>query len=821
MATIWQDIRFGMRMLVKHRLTTLVCVVALALGIGANTAMFSLAEAFLLHPAPFENADKIVALVESRPQQNIDMNAVAPATYLEWRKEAESFDEMGAYAWDEVSLTGDGNPQKIEAFHITANFFEMLGVQPQLGRAFLPEEEVPGHNQEIILGHALWEQRYGGDPNIVGKKVKVDGASYAVVGVMGKGFDFPLPAEAWIPLYIENSERERRDHRWIWVLARLKPHVSFSQASAEMQGIQQRDAEAYPDTDKRWELHPMLLPRFMTGTLTRQYTLLLLGAVAFVLLIACADVANVQFARMAGRHNEFAVRSALGGTRWRVVRQLLTESILLSAFGAVFGLLIAQWDLEMILSHMPPDVAKFVAGWKSISLDASAFLFTMIVVVLTGILSGIAPALLASRANLSGTLRESGRGTTISRLSMRLRSALVVAEISLALVLLVGAGLLVKNFQGLLSVNESYTPRTLLTMNLTLPDTQYSKPAQRLAFHEQVLQRLSAVPGVQSAAIVTHVPYANGGGVSTDVFSIQEHPPVKRGEIQNAIIETTTPDYFRIMNIALRDGRFLSYSDGANAPQVAVISASLARRYFPGENPLGKQIGIGAPFVVTAPHDPNSEHPWMTIVGVVNDVHYSWINKEVIPTIYRSFRQFPPYYTTLVLRASGDPLRLISPARAEVAAVDPDLALYNIKPMDRVITESIVGIAYVAAMMAVLGGIALVLASVGIFGVMSYSVTERSHEIGVRMSLGAQASDILRMVLRSGMILTVAGLAIGWPIALALAYALSSLLFGVKVADPIAFVVLPLLLAAVATVACYLPARRAVCLDPIAALRHE
>jgi len=821
MSTIWQDIRFGLRMLAKYRLTTVVCVIALALGIGANTAMFSLAEAFLLHPAPFENADRIIALVEARPQQNIDMNAVAPATYLDWKKEAQSFDQISAYAWNEISLTGDGVPQKVQAFNVTANFFSLLGIQPQIGRAFLPEEEIPGHNQEVILGHALWEQRYAADPNIVGKNVKVDGKSCVVVGVMGKGFDFPLPAEAWMPLHIENADRERRDSRWIWVLGHLKPGVSFEQAAAEMQGMQQRQADAYPDTDKGWELRPMPLPTFMTGTITRQYMLLLMGAVAFVLLIACADVANVQFARMAGRHNEFAVRNALGGSRWRVVRQLLTESILLSAAGAVLGLFVAQWAIWMILDHMPADVARFIAGWKTIRLDANAFIFTMIAVVLSGIFSGIAPALLASRSNLSGNLRESGRGTTISRIRGRLRSVLVVADISLALVLLVGAGLLVKNFQGLLDVNESYSPRTLLAMNLTLTEAQYPKPTQRVAFHEQLLQRLSTTPGIQSAAIVTHVPYSDGGGVSTDDFSIQEHPPVKRGELQNAIIQTTTPSYFHVMNIALRDGRVLNDSDGAETPHVAVISESLARRFFPGENPLGKHLAIGSPFAMNAAHDPYGEHSWMTIVGIVDDVHYSWINKDNVPTIYRSFRQAPPYYTTIVLRTPSDPSKSISAARAQVAALDPDLPLYNIKPMDRVITESIIGIAYVATMMAVLGAIALVLASVGIFGVMSYSVNERAHEIGIRVSLGAQAGDILRMVLRGGLILTLTGLLIGLPIAFALAYAMSSVLFGVKVADPVAFIALPLLLAAVAALACYLPARRAVRLDPIAALRHD
>src|SRR5713226_3679078 len=656
MFSLLQDVRFGLRMLAKHRLATLVSIVALALGIGANTAMFSLAEAFLLHPAPFENANRIVALVDARPQQNIDMNGIAPATFFDWRKEAHSFDELAAYSWDEVSLTGDGHPQKVQSFKVSANLFGMLGVQPQLGRVFSQDEEEPGKDQEIILGHALWEQRYASDPHLLGKHVKVGGKAYTVVGVMPKGFDFPMPAEAWTPLALNSKDRERRDTRWLWVLGRLKPHVSFSEASAEMQGIAQRQAEAYPDTNKGWQLRPMPLAQFMTGYLTRQYTILCMGAVAFVLLIACADVANVQFARMSGRTNEFAVRTALGGSRWRVVRQLLTESILLSSGGAVLGLFFAQWALQVILAHMPPDVAKFVAGWKTISLDSNAFLFTLAVVVISGILSGIAPSLLASRSNLVESLKESGRGSTVSRARGRLRGALVVAEISLALVLLVGAGLLVKNFQGLLNVNESYSPQTLLTMNLKLPETQYAKPAARLAFHEQVLQRLSSAPGVQSASLVSDVPYSNGGGLPTDDFSIGGRPPAQRGERIEAIIETITPNYFGVLNIALRDGRLLTDADGAEAIPVAVISESLARRYFPNENPLGKHIKVGKT---------DSDRPWMTVVGIVNDVHYMWIVKENFPTIYHSFRQAPPFFTSIMLRTLGDPLQFISTARSE------------------------------------------------------------------------------------------------------------------------------------------------------------
>jgi putative ABC transport system permease protein len=495
------------------------------------------------------------------------------------------------------------------------------------------------------------------------------------------------------------------------------------------------------------------------------------------------------------------------------VRQLLIESILLSLAGAVVGLFLAQLDIQMILAHMPADVARFVAGWKTIRLDTNAFLFALAIAVLSGVISGIAPALLGSRASVAETLKDGGRGSSVGRARHRLRGALVVAEVALALVLLVGAGLMVKGFQELLNVNESYSPQTLLTLNFSLPEAQYTQPSARLNFNEQIMRRLASVSGVQAASMVTYVPYADGGGISEREFSIEGRPLTRRGETRSAIVETTTPNYFNTLNIALRDGRLLSDTDGAESPKVAVISESLARRYFPGDNPLGRHI--------QTPGDAPADSQWMTIVGVVNDVHYSWIVKDDVPTIYRSFRQAPPYYTTVVLRTAGDPLKFVSAARAEIAAVDANLPLYNIKPMDKVITESIVGIAYVATMMAVLGVMALVLASVGVFGVMSYSVSERTHEIGIRMSMGAQTGNVLALVLRSGMLLTTLGLAIGLPIAFLLAQALSSLLYGVQAADPTSFIGLPLLLLAVAGIACYLPARRAAQLDPLQALRRD
>jgi putative ABC transport system permease protein len=812
MGTIGQDIRYGVRMLVKHRLTTLVCVAALGLGIGANAAMFSVAEAFLLHPVPFENSDRVVALVDSRPSEGVDTNAVAPATYFEWKAEARSFEDIGAYVWDTINLTGDREAAKINGFAVSPKFFDLLGVHPRLGRTFLPEEEQVGKDQVIILSYGLWERRYASDPHILGKKLKVDGKTFEIVGVMGKGFDYPKPAEAWVPLSFDAAHRAIRDARYLWVLARLKPRVSVVEAAAEMRTITARQAETYPDPYKGWKLRVLTLANFATNDLTRQYTFLLLGAVGFVLLIACADVANVQFARVTGRHKELAVRTAMGASRSRIIRQLLTESVLLSLAGAALGLIFAMWWVYLIVSHMPPEVARFIAGWNTISLDTNAFLFTLAIAMASGILSGIAPAWLHSQTNIGQTLKESGRGASTGPSRHRLRSVLVVAEIALALILLVGAGLLVKGFRALIVVHENFRPASVLTVTMDLPEEQYKLKPRRAAFHEQVLERLAAIPHVQSAALATYVPYSDGGGTGMQPFAIEGRAPQERGETTTTIVETISPNYFRLMNIGLRDGRELQDTDSDATQPVAVISQNIAKRYLAGENPLGKKIKIGKS---------DADSPWMTIVGIVDDVHYTWINKQELPTIYRSYRQSPPFYNSLVMRTEGDPATFIPAVRSAVATVDPNLPLFDVLPFDRVITNSIVGIAYVAAMMAVLGLIAMVLASVGIYGVMSYSVGERTHEIGVRMAMGATSKDVQRLILRNGMSLTIVGMAIGLPLALGLAYALSSLLFGVRAADPFAFLGLPLLLAGVATVACYLPARRAVRLDPLAALRYE
>jgi putative ABC transport system permease protein len=811
MDTVLQDIRYALRMLWKHRFATFICAGALALGMGANTAIFSMAEAFLLHPVPLDEVNRLVAVVDSKPRQNIEKTSVAPATYLEWQEQSRSFDRLAAYTWDGVNFTGDGTPQKIQDFQITANFFSTLGVQPHLGRDFLPEEGEPGKNQELILSYGLWERRYAADPKILGKVVKVDGKPFTIVGVMGKGFDFPMSAEAWLPMAFDAKQRVERDSRPLWVIGHLKNGVSFEQANAEMLTIAQHQAAAYPDAYKDWQLRVMPLGEFATGDLTRQYTLLLLGAVGFVLLIACADVANVQFARVSGRQKELAVRAAMGASRRRIVRQLLIESVMLSLFGAALGVFLAQWILSVILSHMPPDIARYIAGWKTIRLDFGAFLFTFGVALASGLLSGIAPSLMSSRTNISETLKESGRGSSSGRARHRLRSILVVAEVSLSLVLLVGAGLLVKGFNALLTVNQQYHPESLLTLNLDLPQLQYPERSARETFHDRLLQNLSSIPQVQSVALATTVPYGNGGGTDAQRFLIEGRPVEQREESRTAIMETVSPNYFAVMSIGLRNGRTFTESDGDGTQPVAVISQSLASRHFPSENPLGKKVQVVG----------SKSETWLTVVGVVDDVRYNWIQKDVLPTLYRPYRQNPTYYTTVVLRTAGEPPKFASAVRSKIAAIDPNLPIYEVKPLSQVITESIVGISYVAAMMAGIGIIALVLASVGVYGVMSYSVSERTHEMGIRMAMGASASAINRLVVGNGMLLTGIGIAIGLPLAFGLARALSSLLFGVSATDPFSFIGLPLILGAIAALASYLPARRAVRVDPLTALRYE
>jgi putative ABC transport system permease protein len=810
MSSFWQDLKFGLRVLWKSPGYMLLAAAALALGIGTNTAIFSVADAFLYEAVSFPHLDNLALLYETLPQQGLTRNNVAPGVYEDWKAQNHSFREMAAYEWDTVNLSGNNSlPEQAWGFRVTPNLFDMLGVKPLLGRTFTRDEAVPGHDQVVVLSYRTWRERYGGDPAILGKSIRINSKSSTVIGVMPENYDYPLPAQLWVPLAMTGAEKEARHNHSLHVLGLLRPGVTIEQANAELAMIQQRLAQQYPNSDKGWGVRVLEMRTHVSSDLTRQYTLLLVVAVGFVLLIACANVANLQFARATRRQREIALRTALGASRWQLVRQLLTESVLVSLVGAAAGLVLASWSIQLILAYMPATVARYINGWDKIGLDTRAFLFALGVAVAAGVLAGLVPAVESSHPDLNETLKEGGRSGTSGRARQRLRSAFVVAEIALSLVLLIGAGLLVKGFRSLLGVDQNFAPKSLLTMTIDLPQARYGDNTKRANFYDQALRRLAAMPGARMAALATNIPEGNDSFVGS--FSIQDRP-TPPGEHPLAYWQVVSPEFFRVLHISLVRGRMFTRADGPNSQPVAIISQRLATRYFPGGDPIGRQIKLGAE---------NYDAPWATIVGIVSDVRYAWVDTDNTPALYEPYSQAARGHAYLMVRASGDPTSLVATARASIAAIDPDLPIYNVQTLDRVISDSMIGLGYVAVMMAVLGVIALVLASVGVYGVMSFSVAERTHEIGIRLALGARPREVLGLVLRRGLLLAGIALAIGLPLAFALSRLLTSLLYGVSATDPATFAGVSILLLLVAIAACYFPARRAMRVEPVIALRYE
>ncbi|HYL47594.1 MAG TPA: ABC transporter permease [Candidatus Limnocylindrales bacterium] len=804
-----QDIRYGMRMLRKNPGFTAVAILTLALGIGANAAVFSVANAFLRKPIWFPAIDSLVVLTNVAPGGDDDRNSVTPADYLDWKAQSNSFEKIGAFEWRDVNLTGNGDPLKLSAAGVSTNFFDILQIQPELGRAFLPAEDQPGKDQAIILGHALWANRFGSDPNIVGKTVRIDGLSRTVVGVMADDFDFPVSARIWLPLALSDREKTIRNDHYIHPVARLRPGVTAEQAEADLRTIEGRLQKDFPLSEKGWNVRVLPMRIYAADYYSRQYSVLLLCAVSFVLLIACANVANVQLARTTARNREFAVREAMGASRWRIIRQLLTESALLSIAGGVLGLFLANWAIALILAHMPPDVARYIAAWKHIQLDTDVFAYTLAIALTAGIISGLAPALQGAKTDLMEQLKEGGRGTSAGRSRRFLRSAFVVGEIAASLILLLGAGLTIKGVHALLNAHRGLAPESLLTMGLQLPPSKYKDSQKQAAFYERLLQQLNAAPGVKTAAIATQLPF--GESNIKHGFRV-EGIPEQPGEIRMVNSESVNSDYFCALNIPLREGRYFSEQDGTNSPRVAIISQRLAQRFWPRSSAIGKRIqetGEG------------TSEDWATIVGIVGDIRYDWNEREDYPALYFPYKQVPRSFTYVALRAGRDPMALVPAARTAVEAVDPDQPVFEIKTFDRLISESVVGFSYVAAMMGVLGVIALVLGSVGVYGVMAYSVVERTHEIGMRLALGAQPKEILKLMLSRGVILTGLGLLIGLPISFMVVNLLASLFFGVSSTDLSIFTAVPVLLTAISILACYIPARRAMRVDPMVALRYE
>jgi putative ABC transport system permease protein len=804
MQTLWQDMRYGARMLLKNPGFTLIAVITLALGIGANAAIFSVINSVLLRPLPYPQPERLIWIWGTNPSADIKQESASLPDFADWKAQGRSFAAVGGFTNFSPILTDAGEPERLTGSLVTDGFFTTLGVSPQLGRAFTPDEDRPDNRRVVVLGHSLWQRRFSGDPGIVGRKIILNGNPYLVVGVMPPGFKHPLPGmrapvEVWTPLGIDPATTGRRSD-FLGVVARLKPGVAIGQARSEMDALMRRLEGQYPDTNRGWGVILLpLLERFVGDMRPTLY--LLLAAVGFLLLIACANVANLLLTRATARQREVAIRSALGARRGRIVRQLLTESALLSGLGGAVGLLMAKWGMDALISMSPaslPRLGEVAFDWRVLG---GAFGVALV----TSLLFGLLPALQAATPLLNEALKEGGRGADAAR-GKRLRGAIVVAEVALALLLSVGAGLMLRSFALLQNVNPGFNPEKVLTASLALPRAKYEEGPRVVAFYRRLLDEVAALPGVESAGLVDALPLAGGNYLS---FVIEGRPPADR--TPDAEHRVVSPGYFKAMGIPLIRGRLLSEQDHAQASFATVISETMARRYWPNEDPLGKRINL----------DDTLAAPWRTIVGIVGDVRNEGLNAEPNPQMYVSFAQTPRQGMSLVVRGAGDPTGLVAGVRNKVAELDRDQPLYNVRTLEQALAESLARERFGLLLIVTFAGLALLLAAVGVYGVLAYSVTQRTREIGVRLALGASRRDVLRLIAGQGMKLVLAGVGAGLLAAFALTRLMTRLLYGITATDPLAFIVVSVLLVVVALVACWIPARRATKIDPMVALRCE
>jgi predicted permease len=803
--TLWQDLRYGVRMLLKNPGFTTVAVLSLALGIGANTAIFSLVEAVLLRPLPFREPDRLVMIWEASSVNRSRRSDPAPANYSDWRTQNRVFDDVAAFSSLSLNLTGAGEPEKINGQAVTANSFSLLGSKPALGRTFLEEDDRPEARKVVLLSYGLWQRRFGGDRNLIGKDILLNDQKFSVVGVMPADFQL-LGAEIglWVPAAFSQRDLSDRGSHYLTVIARLKAGLTLEQAQADLETIMERIAREFPRDAANLSAFVLPLHEHLAGGM-RLALIVLLAAVGCVLLIACANTANLLLARAASRQKEIAVRAALGAGRPRIVRQLLTESVLLASLSSAIGLVFAFWSFAFLKRLIPESMAIST----KLGISAPVFGYALLLTLLTGVSFGIAPALQAAKLDLNEALKQSAGRSGLGTRHRRMRGALVVAEVSLALVLLVGAGLLIQTFVRLRNLDLGFRSENVLTVTTSLSRNKYGELAKRDAFYRQVLERVRALPGVVSAAYTTAVPIAMKGGGNG--FSMEGRAQ-KSGQFANQ--RQISPDYFRTLGIPLHKGRYLDEHDGPESPPVAIINETMARNFWPDEEALGKRFKLG-------PTD--SARPWVTIVGIVGDAKH-WLDAPVRAEMYFPYQQAMDFWATpasLAIRTAGDPLSLGTVVRQAIWAVDADQPISNIKTMDDIIATEVSQRRLRMSLLATFAAVALLLASLGIYGVLSYAVTQRTPEIGMRMALGARPGDVLRMVLTDGMRLSLVGLGIGLAASLASTRVMSNLLFGVSATDPLTFVAVSLLLMSVSLIACYVPARRATRIDPLIALRHE
>jgi putative ABC transport system permease protein len=800
------DIRYAIRNLIKRPGFTIIAAITLALGIGANTAIFSSVYALLLKPLPFPELDRVVAVWDSYPGKGVKRNEVAMANYLDWRAQTQSFEQLALYSWWSANLTGVDPPERIQGMAVTANFFDALGVKPVMGRNFAEEENQPGKDTVAILTHKLWQRRFGGDPNILGKAVTLGGEFCTVVGVLPENFAYPVNAEVYSPIPISPKSAGNRQFHSYYVIGRLKHGVPVQSAQADIDNITARLEKQYPETNtgSRATVFPIV-----ADTVRKYDTGLWVGmaAVAFVLLIACANVANLMLARASGRQKEIALRAALGASRWRIIRQLLTESSIVALIGGALGILVAVWGIDALRSANPGDAAKFAPGWHQLGINVTVLIFTVVVSLLSGLLFGLAPALQVSKPDLNSTLKESSRQS--SGRSHWLRSSLVVLEVALSLVLLVGAGLFFRSFIALFKTDPGFNPDNVLTMSLILSPDKYKEEPPIAAFYADLVERVKAKPGVASAAVVNYLPL--GSSNSSETFLVEGAPTPAPGDENIGRYRVCTPDYFATMQIPILKGRAFTDQDKAGAQPVVIVNETLARTYWPNQDAIGKRIRFDGPL---------DRVPWMEVVGVAKDVRHE-LTIEVTPEFYLPVAQDAWRSGVLVARTTVDPASLAGSMRQEVWAIDKDQPVFDVRTMQEVRSISVGLQKFNSLMIGIFAVVALLLASIGIYGVMSFAVTQRTQEIGIRMALGARAPDVLKLVVVNGMRLAVLGLAIGLIASFALTRFISTLLFGVAPTDPLTFSVVSLCLLAAAFLACYLPARRATKVDPLVALRYE
>jgi len=822
MATLVQDLRYGARMLLKTPAITFIVILALALGIGANTAIFSVLNAVVLRPLPFDHPDELLFLNERSPV--LDEMSIAYPNFTDWRNQNRVFEKIGVYNRSSYNFTGYGDAERILTGQVSADLFAALRAKPLIGRVFTNDEDKPGAAPVVVLSYALWQRRFGGQANILNQSLNFNGRSYTVIGVMPPEYAFPTRVEMWVPLGPLSDDpnwQQRGNHPGLYGVGRLKPGVTQAQAQADMNNIAANLNKQYPDSNANNGIRIRTMMEVLVGSTVKQTLWILFGAVGFVLLIACANIANLLLARATGRRKEMAIRAAMGASRWRIARQLLTESLLLALIGGGLGLGVARLAVKFILYISPTAIPRS----REIGLDWRVLAFTLGVSVLTGILFGLVPALQAGEVDVHETLKEAGRGTSARHW---LRSSLVIVEVATTMVLLIGAGLMIRSFYRLQNVNPGFSYENLTSFTVALPARKYPNLEQRSQFFNRLVQDLRTLPGVQAVGAASGLPLGNNGWQTSFLVDGRPQPPPGDRPLMEAC--TVTPDYFRAMNIPLLRGRYYNEHDDRSfiagkdlsklnegerlvaGTNVIIVDEQFAKRYWPNEEAVGKHIRFGT----------DATAPALEVVGVVGRVKMEGLDNDSNRVQgYFSFSQVPFQGMTVIIKGQGDPNQLIASARNQVRSLDPDQPIYNIRTMDEIRGESIAPQRLNLTLLSIFAGIAFVLAIVGIYGVMSYAVTQRTHEIGIRMAIGAQPRDVFKMILRQGMMLTIIGMAAGLLGAFALTRLMATMLFSVRPTDPMTFGGVALLLFAIALIACYIPGRRATKVDPVNSLRYE